>query len=340
MKKKIFTTLQVLVTLGILYWIFHDPKKRADMWNAVSHAQPMWILLGIFAYGMVEILAAARWQILLRVQGVQINSFRLCALLMIGIFFNQFMPGGTGGDVVKIFYLLKETPGKKAQALLSALMDRLIGLLGLMLVTAFIIWQKYDWLQQTEITKNLTWSLLAILGASLAGIAFSFAVTGLGLVHKLPAKMPGRDKLIDLSIAYNAYARAWRSSLMAIVASIGVHIGSFYVFYAASEALRSGVKVGDFFAVMPIINTISALPISVGGTGVREGLFQSLLHALCGVKEADAVVISLTGFAIILFWGLVGGVIYLFYRPSEHAKLADIRHDVAALEHEIAEEKR
>lgn len=338
MKKTILTILQVVVTLGILVWIFHDPHKRADMFDALRHADPFWIFIGIGAYGIVEILAAARWQILLRVQGIRIGWLRLGSLLMIGIFFNQFMPGGTGGDVVKIYYLLKETPGKKAQALLAVLIDRVIGLVGLILLTGLIISQRYEWLQQTEITKNLTWTLLAILGASLGGVAVSFALTGLGLVHRLPARMPFREKLVELSVAYNLYARAWKASLLAIGVSIGVHIGSFTVFYAAARALRVSIPLIDFAAVMPIINTLASLPISVGGTGVREGLFQALLSGLCGVREADAVVISLTGFAMVLFWGIVGGIIYLFYRPSEHARLRDIKKTVADLEHEIVAE--
>ena len=44
-------------------------------------------------------------------------------------------------------------------------------------------------------------------------------ISGFGLAHKLPAKMPMRDKLIDVSRAYNAYARAWRASLAALFAS-------------------------------------------------------------------------------------------------------------------------
>ncbi len=337
MKKTVLTVLQIVVTLGILVWIFHDENKRAEMWRALRNAEPAWLLAGIAAYGVVEVLAALRWQILLRVQGVNIPTFRLGALLMIGIFFNQFMPGGTGGDVVKIYYLLKETPGKKTQALLAALIDRVIGLVGLILLTAFIIAQRYDWLQQTEITRNLTWTLLAILAASLVGIGFSFAITGLGLVHKLPAKMPMRDIMVDLSVAYNLYARAWKATLLATVVSFGVHIGSFYVFYAAARSLHTKIPLLDFAAVMPIINTFVSLPISVGGTGVREGLFQTLLSALCGIKESDAVVISLTGFAMILFWGLIGGIIYLFYRPTEHAKLREIQEEVHELEHKIAE---
>src|SRR5207249_9910343 len=100
---------------------------------------PHWIFAGIFAYGIVEILAALRWQILLRVQGVNLTFSRVACLMMIGILFNPLMPGGTGGDVIKIFYLIKETPGKKVQALLAVLMDRLIGLFGLILVAGIVI---------------------------------------------------------------------------------------------------------------------------------------------------------------------------------------------------------
>jgi glycosyltransferase 2 family protein len=339
MKKNIITAVQILVTLGILVWIFHDPQKRANILGALRRADPLWLLTGFIAYGLVEVFATVRWQILLRVQGIAIGWGRLFKLLMIGIFFNQFMPGGTGGDVVKIYYLLKETPGKKAQALLAALIDRVVGLLGLMLVAVFIVWKKYAWLQKTAITQNLTWSLLIVLAASVAGIAFSFLITGLGLVKKLPARMPMRDIFVDLSIAYNQYARAWKASLTGLAVSIPIHIGSFWVFYSAAEALRAGVNVGDFLAVMPIVNTIASLPVSVGGTGARELLFQNMLGDLCGVKDTDAWAISLTGFVLILAWGLIGGVIYLFYRPSEHARLRDIKHEVEELEHEIAEQK-
>src|SRR5512137_1154809 len=105
MKKTILTLVQICVTLGILFWIFRDPEKRANTLNALRDSDKIWILAGILAYGIVEILAAIRWQILLRVQGVTLGFFRMICLVMIGILFNLFMPGGTGGDVIKIFYL-------------------------------------------------------------------------------------------------------------------------------------------------------------------------------------------------------------------------------------------
>ena len=282
-----------------------------------------------------EFLAALRWNILLRVQGIVLGMGRILSLLMIGIFFNLFMPGGTGGDVVKTFFLLKETPGKKGPALLAVLIDRVIGLIGITFIAAVIIGMRYDWLKQTEVTRNLTWTLVAIMGASLGGIAFSFLVTATGIVHKLPQRMPGRDKLIELSVAYNLYASAWRATLGAFLLSIGVHIGSFYVFYFAARSLQAAPPVKDFFAVMPIINTISALPLSVGGTGPREWLFQELLGKLSGIPAPIAVGISILGFSVLAFWAAVGGIIYVFYKPSEHAKLSQIAHEVEAVEDKI-----
>jgi len=327
MKKTILTIIQVLVTVGIMFWVFHDPGKRHKMWEALTHAKPIWLLAGFLCYGVVELLAAGRWYILLRVQGVKLAPWRVGALLMLGIFFNTFMPGATGGDVLN----------KKAPGLLAVLMDRLIGLLGLIIISSVIIGLRYNWLRTTPDSRHLTWVLLLILVCSLAAIVFSFMISGFGLAHKLPAKMPLRDKLIDLAVAYNAYARAWPASLLALFASFGVHLASFTLFICAARALSVNVSTGELLTVMPIILTLASLPISVGGTGVREGLFVLLLGPLCGVSAAEAVTLSLTGFMLTAGWALVGGLIYLLYRPSDHKKLSEVERQVHELEHEVAE---
>jgi glycosyltransferase 2 family protein len=340
MKKTLLTILQVLVTVGILVWIFHDPAKRAQMFDALRTADKGWILAAIGAYGFVEVVATIRWMLLLRVQGVVLAPLRLLSLLMIGIFFNLFMPGGTGGDVVKIFYLLKETPGKKTAALLATLMDRIIGLLALMIISVVVLWLRYDFLKQTETTQKLTWSLMAIVIASFVGIFFTFLITGFKLAHKLPQKMPMRDTMIDISAAYHAYAHAWGTSLVSLGLSFLVHIGSFSVFYFGALALSISAKLGDLFSVIPIINTLSALPISVGGMGVREGLSQELFGQLCGIAAPKAVAMALVAFVVLVFWAVLGGLIYMFYRPSEHARLSEIKTEIRNLGHEIAEDEK
>jgi uncharacterized protein (TIRG00374 family) len=342
-KRKILTVVQILVTVGILAWVFRDHAQNMQMWEAVTHARPEWLLLGFLSYGLVELLASGRWYLLLRVQGIRLKWWRLGALFMLGIFFNMFMPGGTGGDVLKVFYLVKEIPDKKAKGFLAVLMDRLIGLMALIMISGVIIALQYNWLRTDPQAQKLTWVLLLILVSGLGGIVFSFLISAFNLAHKLPQKMPMRDAMIDSSVAYNAYAKAWPASLLALFSSFGVHLASFAVFICAARALNvmdghgTPLPVSQILTVMPIILTIAALPISVGGAGVREAVFVSLLVPLCGVSPALAKTLSLTGWMLSACWGMIGGAIFLLYRPSEHAKMLEAEQEVHDLSHEIAE---
>jgi hypothetical protein len=64
-------------------------------------------------------------------------------------------------------------------------------------------------------------------------------------------------------------------------------------------------------------------------------LFQNVLAALFGTPESVAVMISITGFLMIVFWGLVGGCVYLVYRPSGGLHLHEVQEQVHAIEESI-----
>lgn len=343
MKRALVTALQLALTIGIVWWVFRDPAKRAEIAATLARADVKWLVAGLLGYGFVELIATLRWQLLLRVQDIQLSFHRVFALTMVGVFFNFFIPGGTGGDAVKIFYLVKETPGRRGKALLSVLVDRLIGLLALIVFAGLLIAWKWHWLFSAPGTAHWIWIALAVLGGGLSFIGASFVVTEFGLVHRLPARMPGRDKFAELALAYGVYGRAWRPGLAAFVLSLAAHAGFFGVFYCALRALAPPEMqvptLAQFMAIMPIIGTITSLPISLGGVGWREMLFETFFGGLCSTAAGVAVAISSAGFLLLLAWGLVGGVIYAFYRPSEHARIGEIRTEVRALEHQLAEEK-
>ena len=340
MKKTVLTLVQLVVTACILVYLFRDPEQNRRMLEALRSADKMWIVAGLLAYAVLQACAIARWQLLLRVQGVTIGWGRLVALVLIGVFFNLFMPGGTGGDVVRIFYLLKEVPGKKTAALLTVLMDRLVGMLGLVIFAGVLIVLRYQWLTQTRETSGLLFALVAFFVVYTLGLAASYALASSGLAHRLPERFPMRDKLLDLAAAYHLYGRAWRSTLGAVLLSFPVHFLSYTQFFCAARSLpevAGKASLFDFVAIMPIVNTMACIPVSFSGAGVREALMAKLLGNLCGIPAPVAVVASLIGFSMLVFWGLIGGVVYFFYRPSEHARLAAMESEVGALEHRVAE---
>jgi len=340
MKKILVTLFQLAITIAVLYWVYHVPNRRTQMAEALRHARYSWVVIGILAYVIVEIAAAFRWHVLLKVQGIHLSLLRLSGLFLIGMFYNQFLPGGTGGDIIKSYYLLKETLDRKAGALLAVVFDRIIGLVALVAITGTLIGLRYDFLSQTTETRQLLWILLVVLSVSIAGLLTTFVITGFKLFHSLPLRFPGREKLIEVSAAYHLYARHWRATLVAFGSSIVAHLATFATFLSVAYSLRANVKIVDFFAVMPIERTISAMPISFAGIGWREKVLQIMLHGVCGVPEATAILIGSLSFLIILICCLPGAIVYFFYKPSgvvTHVRLREMQKEVATLEHEISE---
>ncbi len=340
MKKILVTLIQLAVTFALLWYVFHDANQRHQMKVALAAADYRWVGAAILAYVVVEIAAAIRWQILLRVQNIRLHLPRLSGLFLIGMFYNQFLPGGTGGDIIKSYLLLKETTEHKAGALLAVVFDRLIGLVALVAITVTLLSLRFDLLSRTPETRNLLWLLLIVLGFSISALIASFIVSGFNLFHLLPHKFPGRDKLIEIAAAYHLYARHWFATFLAFGASLVAHLATFTTFLCVAYAFHAGVKLIDFFAVLPVERTLTALPISFAGVGLREQILQLMLHNLCGVPVAVAKLIGTMSFLVILVCCAPGGIVYFFYKPSGVAKRVGIREmqrEVATMEHEIQE---
>src|SRR6266480_7035823 len=340
MKKILVTIFQLSVTIAVLYWVYHDPNRRAQMAEALRNAQYQWVIVGVLSYVLVEIAAAFRWHVLLKVQKIQLSVPRLSGLFLIGMFYNQFLPGGTGGDIIKSYLLLKETTEHKAGALLAVVFDRLIGLVALVAITVTLLSLRFDLLSRTPEPRNLLWLLLLVLGVSISALIASFIVSGFNLFHLLPHKFPGRDKLIEIAAAYHLYARHWIATFFAFAASLVAHLATFTTFLCVAYAFHAGVKLIDFFAVLPVERTLTALPISFAGVGLREQILQVMLHNLCDVPIAVAKLIGTMSFLVILVCCAPGGIVYFFYKPSGLAKrvgMREMQREVATMEHEIKE---
>lgn len=327
MKRAFLWILQFGLTAGLLYWVFHDPVKQQALRDAVQQADWTWIVAGIAAYGVFELLAGVRWQILLRVQGIRISWWRMYGLLMVGLFFSLFIPGGTGGDLVKGYYLLKEAPvGRKTSAALSVVMDRLLGLVGVALLTGTVTALRWDWLTADSTARNYILTGLGVLGVCIGGMLLAGLVSALRLAHRLPEHLPGRSFLATLTGAYALYGRAWLATSAAVIISIIAHAAHYTTFYCTARAIEmSGPRKPnaiELYSALPVIETVAALPITPGGLGTREKLFDDMLTNLAELEQGVAPSISILGYLCIAFWGVVGGVFYLFYRPSRKDRAA------------------
>ncbi|MGC1480327.1 MAG: lysylphosphatidylglycerol synthase transmembrane domain-containing protein [Chthoniobacterales bacterium] len=333
MKRAFIATLQILVSIALIIWIFHDPGKRALMADALAAANLWWLVPGVTAMGIALAAQAARWQVLLRAVDVHFHWLRTTQLYFIGAFFNLFLLGATGGDVAKIYYAVRESPDARAAAFLSIVVDRVMGLIALAAIAVIAVASRFDVLMSTPIAQGMLATLALILAAGLGVVVVGALVAFFKLQARLPANLPARTAIVDLAVATERYARAPRALFGAFALSIAGHLLMFATFYFAARALGSALTMLDTFSVMPIVSAITAVPISLSGIGLREQIFEQLLSTLYAIPASEAVLISLLGYLTMVIWSLVGGLVYLTYRRPTDAvtipKMDAVAEDLA-----------
>ncbi len=316
-KKILGVLLQLVVTGAALGFVFHDAHKRAQMAEACRHADWRWLAVGLGVYGFVEGLAVVRWQLLLRIQGFRLGWARATGILFIGEFFLTFTPGLVGGDAMRIFYLVKDAPEKTVDAVTVVVMDRIMGMLALICLAAALVSMRYEWLRQSSASSHLVEAVVLILGGGVIALTLSLVVAAVGV----PETWPVPQKVRELAGAFRQFAKDWRGTLGAFVTTLASHACYYTSFCCAALALghlsHPAPTFGDVFTIMPIENTLTALPISFAGIGLRESLFQTLLHDLAGVPAAVGALIGAAGFSMKLLWSLPGAFVFLTHRLTK-----------------------
>ena len=112
-----------------------------------------------------------------------------------------------------------------------------------------------------------------------------------------------------------------RRSLAALALSLLSLATYFSIYFCAARALATPVSLIDVFSLMPVIDVITMLPVTLSGIGLREKLFETMLGALCNVPAARAVLVSLGGFGLESCWALAGAPVFLFYRTGSDAEV-------------------
>jgi uncharacterized protein (TIRG00374 family) len=279
-----------------------------------------WFGAALLCFGGVCLLGAYRWLLILRAEGLQMAFGRALSIFFIGHFFNSFMLGATGGDVIKAWYVARETHHKKAEAVATVIVDRIIGLLALFVIALVMMAVFYH--RVFDDPKMMSFAV-ATLAVVLGTVAITVIGFWRGFADKLPGlrqwlrRLPKYDLLYRMVESYRAYATQPKLILTTMVMSMALHllVMSSIVCVAYGLAIRPTHGLADFFLYLPIINTVSAVPISISGFGVREGMYVAMLKTV-GVAKPAALALSLLGYLVQLTWSIVGGGFFLTHRKE------------------------
>ena len=227
------------------------------------------------------------------------------------MFFNIFLPTVIGGDAVKSYYLYKFS-SKGGNSIASVFLDRFTGFFALVTIALISLIFGYGYVKDTYVP-------LFIIALTIAFTVISLILWNKGL-HNWALAIIGRikmfginEKMESLYSAVMLYKKEPTVLLKAVGVSFIVQVIGTSMFYLVSKGFGMEVPIIYFFLFVPIAVTISMMPVSLAGLGLREGAFVYLFTKV-GVTDAQALSISLFIFGVMVMLGLIGGIEYMRIR--------------------------
>jgi uncharacterized protein (TIRG00374 family) len=324
-RRRLGLIFRTLVSVLIVVWLVRN-VHWTDVWDSARTMKLSWIIAGFFCFAPVLFIVSWRWRMLLAVHGVHLRFWRILELTMIGQFFSAFLVGTTGGDVIKIFYAARAVPQRRAAVGFTVIVDRVIGLVALLLFGVALSVTKLPLLLEHHNTRvaTATFYLCALggVGASVLACIGPFLLKSQTL-RNLIKKLPFIHRGASLFMAYEHTARAVGTNFIALIGSFPSHVCSTLMGFCILKAMDIPVDLLAFCAILAMVNMLIALPVSISGLGVRETLF-IMFFALLGVDKEHAVAFSLTLFGLNLIWSLAGAPFYFLYRHETHTPAPDL----------------
>ncbi|MCK5850667.1 MAG: flippase-like domain-containing protein [Kiritimatiellae bacterium] len=298
------------------------PYGRQLIYNTVMATGSQWpmLLAGVAGFFVCICLCVLRWKVLLNAQGLFFSFKHMLAMYFVGQFFNSFLPGGLSGDVVKAYYVTKEAPEKRTEAASTVFIDRVFGLIALVLLTVTIMLIRLPFfLSDPKMRVAIVFNVLLLLGTS-TGLFIVFRKNLFeqwSLFRRIRQKTAVGDIINRIYNAFQVCLKHPGLLAKTLLLSLGNHlilIGG--TIFCLGTALGISLSSFDYLTVFPLINAVAAIPITPGGLGTREGAAVYLLGAL-EVPEAKAIVLSLLIYTTMLVWSMVGGIVYLLYPKKD-----------------------
>ena len=275
--------------------------------GAIARVSPLAVAAACAITAVNLVLGAARWRVLLAAYGAPRppRLARLVHAYFVGFFYNTYLPGGVGGDVVRgvvtraAFAVEGATAASATTASMAVvLVERVLGLSGLLLVVSgtYLV-------RPLPGTEGVLPFSAALLLAALAG------VTLLAMGRRLAPRLPSRLRTIAAALPAIERPLPFGAALAMSLVTQALIALTGWVLMASITAGR--VTLGDALVLVPLAMAAAYFPFSVGGSGVREAAFVELGTRALGMSEGDALAASLLLWVTQLAIGGAGGILQL-----------------------------
>lgn len=301
--------IKILVSVVLLALLLHNIGAKGTLFRLLE-ANLWYIPIGVGLYLFAQVISSYRWQFLSAALGFKLALREYYDYYLIGMFFNLFLPGAIGGDMLRMFYLAKSANRKKREALLTLLAERGVGLVALLLLISVVCITPA--LAGTDLTIPLRLPLLPAMSFDLRLILL--CMSGLMLAGYLSLWVAPLERLVEKvpKLELIGQARVYWANLGLLAKSVSislfVHGLMVGMHLLIASALNIHVDILYITVVYGVVSLASVIPISFNGLGVREGVYVYLLTKV-GFTEETALAFAFYWLIISTCTSLIGGLI-------------------------------
>jgi uncharacterized protein (TIRG00374 family) len=292
-----------------------------SIWATLCSMENGPLALSFILMGATIFIGVIRWQVVLKVHGLDMPLLRTTQISLIAHFFNSFLLGSVGGDVLKAYYVARETHHKKTEAVVTVLVDRILGMFSLLLFACLMLPSNWPLVANGPLRAVI--GLIIAMTAGCAVMMFLFFRGGLSkrfpkardYLKRLP-----KGEMLERSLeAFREFGRNRRFWWEIIPVCLLSNVIIVLHFLSLTWGFRLHVSPIALAEIVPTVTSISALPITPSGLGVRENLYVLMLAAPgVNVEASTALLLSLVGYATSVAWSIIGGIVYVTQREKQH----------------------
>jgi len=270
------------------------------------------LLFALFIYILSAILNSFRWYLLIKASNMEFSFPRILSLNFTGLFFSIFLPGRTGGDIARAYYIAKSSDDR-VKAISTIIIWRIMGIIALTIIALMASFASFTFIEDKSIIVAIFLIVLLIytmlyLVNNRKLMKFLFEKLSV-LLNKISTNNL-ESKFETLYNAVHSYQKRQKLLLVNIVIGAVVHLLIISCWYIISQSLDIEISYIYFLLLIPIISLLNTIPISLNGVGVREGA-AILLFGNAGLELSQSLSMGLLFSAISLALGLIGGIFYI-----------------------------
>lgn len=307
MKKLVSQLLKWGVSAALVWWLLRQ-IGLSRIFGLLRQADPLWLTAGFTLFLLSHVLGSVQWRLLLREEDIRLPLRSVLSRYFAGLFFNNFLIGGAGGDVYRMLDVRKTSKNGTA-AVSSVFLDRMMGFLVMSGFSVLAVPLALR-LKHFEGTFWTSFFVMVFGWVFLLFFFFSkrFAKSFVWIFHWfIPHSI--KIKMREVYCKIHAFGRRRALFIEIVLISLVVQSARIFTHYLIGRSL--GVKVSPvyYFLFIPIIAIMATLPISIGGIGMREQT-GVVLFRLVGMTAVQAVAVEFLSYLVAIGTSVPGGVLF------------------------------